>query len=33
LPFGCFLAPAALTALLFGQRMVEAYLAVLLPGP
>jgi leader peptidase (prepilin peptidase)/N-methyltransferase len=33
LPFGCFLAPAALAALLFGQRVAAAYLSVLLPGP
>jgi prepilin signal peptidase PulO-like enzyme (type II secretory pathway) len=25
LPFGCFLAPAALVALLYGQRAVRAY--------
>jgi len=32
LPFGCFLAPAALAALLVGQRVAAAYLSVLLPG-
>jgi leader peptidase (prepilin peptidase)/N-methyltransferase len=30
LPFGCFLAPAALAALLFGQRAAEAYFGLLL---
>jgi leader peptidase (prepilin peptidase)/N-methyltransferase len=29
LPFGCFLAPAALFALLWGRRAVAAYLGVL----
>jgi leader peptidase (prepilin peptidase)/N-methyltransferase len=29
LPFGCFLAPAALTALLWGRRIVAAYLGLL----
>jgi len=33
LPFGCFLAPAAVAALLFGQRIAAAYLSVLLPVP
>lgn len=33
LPFGCFLAPAALAALLVGQRVAAAYLSMLLPGP
>lgn len=32
LPFGCFLAPAALAALFFGQRVAEAYLKILIPG-
>lgn len=30
LPFGCFLAPAALAALLYGERAVRAYFDVLL---
>ena len=29
LPFGCFLAPAALAALLYGQQAVEAYFGLL----
>ena len=33
LPFGCFLAPAGLTALLLGRRAVEAYFSILLPPP
>jgi len=32
LPFGCFLAPAALAALLFGRQAVAAYLRILIPG-
>jgi len=31
LPFGCFLAPAAIGALLFGQRIGAIYLSVLMP--
>jgi len=30
-PFGCFLAPAALAALLFGRQAVQAYLGLFLP--
>ncbi len=33
LPFGCFLAPAALAALLVGRRAVEAYFSIMLPAP
>ena len=33
LPFGCFLAPAALTALLAGQRIVAAYWSAFVPIP
>jgi leader peptidase (prepilin peptidase)/N-methyltransferase len=33
LPFGCFLAPAALAALLVGRQAVEAYFSILLPPP
>lgn len=33
LPFGCFLAPSALVALVFARRAVEAYLAFAIPGP
>ena len=33
LPFGCFLAPAALAAMIIGRRAVEAYFSILLPGP
>jgi leader peptidase (prepilin peptidase)/N-methyltransferase len=33
LPFGCFLAPAALAALLVGRQAVAAYLAYAVPGP
>jgi leader peptidase (prepilin peptidase)/N-methyltransferase len=32
LPFGCFLAPAAIGALLQGQRIAAVYLSVLLPA-
>jgi leader peptidase (prepilin peptidase)/N-methyltransferase len=32
LPFGCFLAPAALAALFCGQRAVSAYFRLLVPG-
>ena len=31
LPFGCFLAPAALVALLFGRQVADAYFKALLP--
>jgi len=31
LPFGCFLAPAALAALLYGRPIAEAYLRMVLP--
>jgi len=31
LPFGCFLAPAALAALLYGRQVADAYFRVLLP--
>ena len=33
LPFGCFLAPAALAALLIGRQAFEAYFQVRLPAP
>ena len=33
LPFGCFLAPAALIALLAGQRIADAYWALYVPVP
>jgi len=33
LPFGCFLAPAALTALLVGRQVVDAYFSLLIPPP
>ena len=33
LPFGCFLAPAALTALLVGRQAVDAYFSLLIPPP
>lgn len=33
LPFGCFLAPAALGALLIGRKAIEAYLGLVRPGP
>ncbi len=32
LPFGCFLAPAALVALLLGRQVASAYLGLVLPG-
>jgi leader peptidase (prepilin peptidase)/N-methyltransferase len=32
LPFGCFLAPAALAALLVGRRVVHGYFELVLPG-
>jgi leader peptidase (prepilin peptidase)/N-methyltransferase len=32
LPFGCFLAPAALGALVFGQKVAAIYLSALFPG-
>ena len=32
LPFGCFLAPAAMAALLVGRQAGEAYLRLLIPG-
>ncbi|HKQ62863.1 MAG TPA: prepilin peptidase [Candidatus Polarisedimenticolaceae bacterium] len=32
LPFGCFLAPAALAALLFGRTAVQAYFKFFMPG-
>ncbi len=32
LPFGCFLAPAALAAMLVGRQAVEAYFKLLMPG-
>jgi leader peptidase (prepilin peptidase)/N-methyltransferase len=32
LPFGCFLAPAAVAALLWGRRAVAAYFELLVPG-
>ena len=32
LPFGCFLAPAALVALFYGRAAVQAYLEMVLPG-
>ena len=32
LPFGCFLAPAAMAALFFGQQVAAAYLKILIPG-
>ena len=32
LPFGCFLAPAAVAALLFGRQAVAAYFRLVLPG-
>lgn len=31
LPFGCFLAPAAVAALLYGRKVVEAYFDLVLP--
>lgn len=33
LPFGCFLAPSAVAALLLGRQMVQAYFQILLPVP
>jgi leader peptidase (prepilin peptidase)/N-methyltransferase len=33
LPFGCFLAPAALAALLVGRQALEAYMRLVVPGP
>jgi leader peptidase (prepilin peptidase)/N-methyltransferase len=33
LPFGCFLAPAAFAALLWGRRAVAAYLGYVHLGP
>ena len=33
LPFGCFLAPAALVALLVGRQAVEAYFSLVIPVP
>jgi leader peptidase (prepilin peptidase)/N-methyltransferase len=33
LPFGCFLAPAAVAAMLCGRQAVAAYFRILLPGP
>jgi leader peptidase (prepilin peptidase) / N-methyltransferase len=33
LPFGCFLAPAAMAALLWGRRAIESYLGLLHLGP
>jgi len=33
LPFGCFLAPAAVAALLYGRQAVTAYFRIVLPGP
>jgi hypothetical protein len=32
LPFGCFLAPSALAALLVGRQVASAYLGLLIPG-
>ena len=32
LPFGCFLAPAAAVALLYGQRLFTAYYNLIVPG-
>jgi leader peptidase (prepilin peptidase)/N-methyltransferase len=32
LPFGCFLAPAALAALLFARQVMDWYLGLLVPG-
>jgi len=32
LPFGCFLAPASMAALIFGQRVGAIYLGMLFPG-
>ena len=33
LPFGCFLAPASMAALLIGRQFAEAYMRLLIPGP
>lgn len=33
LPFGCFLAPSAITALLIGRQLVQAYFQILLRVP
>lgn len=33
LPFGCFLAPAALLALFFARRVAEFYLGIVIPVP
>lgn len=33
LPFGCFLAPAAVGALLVGRRAFEVYYGLMIPGP
>ena len=33
LPFGCFLAPAALFALVYGRRVAEFYLGIVIPTP
>ena len=33
LPFGCFLAPAALAALLFGRQIADFYLGIVIPTP
>jgi leader peptidase (prepilin peptidase)/N-methyltransferase len=33
LPFGCFLAPASLAAMLLGRQVTEAYFRMLIPGP
>lgn len=33
LPFGCFLAPAAVAALLVGRQAFAAYFRIVLPGP
>jgi leader peptidase (prepilin peptidase)/N-methyltransferase len=33
LPFGCFLAPSALAALVAGRRVVEAYFRLVIPAP
>ena len=32
LPFGCFLAPAALAALLYARQVIDWYLGLLAPG-
>jgi leader peptidase (prepilin peptidase)/N-methyltransferase len=33
LPFGCFLAPAALVALLYARKVAEFYLGIVIPTP